>query len=267
MKIYISASNQTDNAYSAGGTVEATQCHRIAEYAATALRRNGHEVRVGAASGTMASKSAESNSWGADLYICVHTNAGGGDGTLMLCAPGRQTNPFVVGVYNAVAALSPGSDNGIQTRTNLYEINTPRAVTVYLEAEFHDNANLAQWIIDHAQDLGEAIASGVQTGGGWSYTGPAPVQTVPIALAPAPPSVPVATSALLKTGSSGAAVKALQTGLNRVFPAYSTLAADGIYGPKTTAVVKEFQRRSALVADGIVGPQTRARLAQYGIEV
>jgi len=36
--------------------------------------------------------------------------------------------------------------------------------------------------------------------------------------------------------------------------------ADGIYGPKTSAAVKAFQRKNALKADGIAGPQTLPKL-------
>lgn len=60
-------------------------------------------------------------------------------------------------------------------------------------------------------------------------------------------------------------IKNLQAGLNRAFPAYSKLAVDGFDGPKTKAVVKEFQRRTGLVQDGNVGPLTTAKLAKYGI--
>lgn len=76
-----------------------------------------------------------------------------------------------------------------------------------------------------------------------------------------------ATSSILKHGSTGPEVTALQTGLNRTFPAYSRLAIDGDYGPTTTAAVREFQRRSGLVADGQVGPATAAKLAAFGINL
>ena len=79
----------------------------------------------------------------------------------------------------------------------------------------------------------------------------------------APPGVqPVIT---LRRGSKGSGVKALQKGLNRVFPAYSKLAVDGDFGPATERVVREFQRRSGIGVDGIVGKVTRAKLATYGI--
>lgn len=74
-------------------------------------------------------------------------------------------------------------------------------------------------------------------------------------------------SAVLHRGSTGARVRSLQAGLNRVFPAYSKLALDGSFGPATERVVREFQRRSGLVADGYVGPKTTAALARHGIRL
>ena len=68
---------------------------------------------------------------------------------------------------------------------------------------------------------------------------------------------------VLRLGSEGDAVRELQTGLNRVFPTYSQLDADGIYGPLTVDVVTEFQTRTWV--NGIVADATRAALARYGI--
>lgn len=85
------------------------------------------------------------------------------------------------------------------------------------------------------------------------------------ASAPAPKPKP--SGAVLRSGSRGSAVRSLQSGLNRGFPAYSKLAVDGIYGPATTRVVREFQSRSGITVDGIVGPQTRRQLSKYGIRV
>jgi len=78
----------------------------------------------------------------------------------------------------------------------------------------------------------------------------------------------------LQSGSTGARVRSLQSGLRRIFPAYrrgvavrrgDLIDVDGIFGAQTDAWVREFQRRTGLVVDGIVGPATTARLATYGI--
>lgn len=68
----------------------------------------------------------------------------------------------------------------------------------------------------------------------------------------------------LARGSTGKTVKMLQTALNyEGMTAQPRLAADGIFGPKTEARVKEFQRALALAADGIVGPRTYEQLGPF----
>lgn len=52
--------------------------------------------------------------------------------------------------------------------------------------------------------------------------------------------------------------KTVQTKLKRW--GYYTGAVDGIYGTKTKAAVKSFQRKNGLAVDGIVGPKTAAAL-------
>ena len=64
---------------------------------------------------------------------------------------------------------------------------------------------------------------------------------------------------VLRPGDSNDLVRLLQARLNRDYPLYSNLVVDGIYGPRTTAVVREFQRRAGLVVDGIAGPRTLGR--------
>lgn len=71
----------------------------------------------------------------------------------------------------------------------------------------------------------------------------------------------------LRYGSTGNSVGILQAGLNKVFPLYSNLKVDNIFGALTEKVVKEFQRRSGITIDGIVGPITKAHLRKYGIVV
>lgn len=160
MKIYISPSDQTGNKYSYGGTNEHAQCQKIAEAAAKALKRNGYTVKVGAEGSTYPERVAESNAWGADVHMPIHTNAGGGDGTVMFAHPSSVNNKYVQAVYKAVAAITPGADDGVRGMSSLYEINNSKCVCVYLECEFHDRTDLAKWIIGHVTEIGEAIAKG-----------------------------------------------------------------------------------------------------------
>jgi hypothetical protein len=66
---------------------------------------------------------------------------------------------------------------------------------------------------------------------------------------------------ILSFGSVGSDVKDLQSALNSTPPtALPRLAVDGIFGPKTQARVREFQRTMGLQSDAIVGPITWAKL-------
>ena len=67
-----------------------------------------------------------------------------------------------------------------------------------------------------------------------------------------------ADAATVKQGSTGQTVRTIQTKLKNW--GYYTGAVDGIYGAKTTAAVKYFQRKNGLVADGIVGAKTAAAM-------
>lgn len=46
-KVYLSPSDQTNNAYAYGNTTEAVQCGKIAEACRAALVRSGVSVKVG----------------------------------------------------------------------------------------------------------------------------------------------------------------------------------------------------------------------------
>ena len=62
----------------------------------------------------------------------------------------------------------------------------------------------------------------------------------------------------LKRGSTGTEVKSLQTLL--IEQGYLSGRADGVYGSKTAAAVRAFQKANQLTADGIAGAKTLAKL-------
>ena len=163
MKVYLSPSDQWSNIVAGGKHSEAFHCIKIADYARAYLELNGYDVKVGSSvkENTYKDRVKESNEWGADLHIPIHTNAGKGHGTLMLCYPTRINNAYVYNIYKEVAELTPTDDKGIQSTTSLYEINATKCVTAYLESEFHDNEDTEEWIDNHEKELGRAIAKGV----------------------------------------------------------------------------------------------------------
>lgn len=68
----------------------------------------------------------------------------------------------------------------------------------------------------------------------------------------------VADAAVLKQGSKGDLVKAVQTKLIKW--GYLTGRADGIFGAKTKTAVIKFQRKNGLTADGVIGTRTAQAL-------
>lgn len=70
-------------------------------------------------------------------------------------------------------------------------------------------------------------------------------------------------AALSKMGSVGNEVTAIQNVLKK--QGYYTGAVDGIFGSKTLAAVKSFQKAKGLTVDGIAGPQTLKALGISGV--
>ena len=161
MKIYLSPSNQNNNAYSYGSTNEMVICNRIAVACEKYLKASGFTVKRAAAGQNMYTSIEESNTWGADLHICIHTNAGGGKGCEVYTYAGTKTrNKWAEPIYSAISAITPSSDRGLKT-ANYAELKGTKCPCVYCECEFHDNETLAKWIIEHTDDIGKAIASGI----------------------------------------------------------------------------------------------------------
>ena len=166
-KIYLSPSSQRNNAC-LGGDTEAKHSRAIAECTKKYLQKNGYSVKIASSSLDVSGRVKDSNNWGADVHIPIHTNAGGGDGTMVMCYTGCTSNNYVKSVYNAVASVSPGKDDGIKVRTDLAEITDTEAMCVYLECEFHDT--YGAWIDKNTDALGKAIAKGVCTAEGKSFS-------------------------------------------------------------------------------------------------
>lgn len=162
-KVYLSPSDQTSNRYAYGNTTEAVQCGKIAEACRVALVRCGIEVKVGQYD-TMANRCAASNAFGADLHVPIHTNAFNGKvtGTRMFCYNSNgEGYKACRAIFDVVSPITPGTSESISVNSDLFEVRVPAAPTAYIECEFHDNADTAEWIIEHTTDLGEAIAHGI----------------------------------------------------------------------------------------------------------
>ena len=74
----------------------------------------------------------------------------------------------------------------------------------------------------------------------------------------------------LRLGSTGDAVRTIQTQLNAIannYPAINKQAIDGVFGTSTEAAVKKFQEIFKLTADGVVGLATWYKISEIYVAV
>ena len=165
-KIYISPSNQNFNAYATGNTNEKEQCHKIAKACVNYLKKAGFNVMC-TYDDDMYKRVNESNAFGADMHVAVHTNATekhnvtGGTQILLFSVDGERKKAGQA-VYNRLAPLTPGkSAERLVAKPGFYECKAANGLTVYVEAEFHDTKEGSDFIIKNTKQIGEAIAKGI----------------------------------------------------------------------------------------------------------
>lgn len=167
-KIYVSPSDQTGNTYAYGNTNEAAVCREIAKKLCAALERCGFETKTDFADGAnaMYERCRQSDNWGADMHICIHTNAFNNKVTGTRVMSYNMTGESYKAskcVFNALAPVTPGTSENISAHPELYEIRVPKAISVYVEADFHDVPKIAKWLIENTEAVAEAICQGVCT--------------------------------------------------------------------------------------------------------
>ena len=264
-KIYISPSSQPANTYAVGNTNEQEQCRKIGAALDKELDRCGFNSKVGL-SGSMYTRVAESNQFGADLHLPIHTN--GFDGKvaglrIMIMKMGGEAEQIAKAIMAELAHITPGTSDGISVQPGLYEIKATKAICVYIEVGFHDNPEEAKWIIEHTQDIAVAIAKALCKHYGVKYVAEGK-QDEPAAKEEATPKVEYAVNIKLPELQKGAEcepVKAVQRILKSMgYDLGSSNPFDGDFGPKTDAAVRSYQKKNGLTSDGIVGAKTWGKL-------
>lgn len=247
-KVFLSPSNQFANRYAAGNTNEGKMMGVVANLLKKALERNGMQVML-MHDQSMADKCKTANSWGADVYIPIHSNACNGSvaGTRMFCwsKPGRGYD-LCMDIFRYLAPLTPGTSESIKVDPTLYEVRYPYAPVAYVETDFHDVPEVATWIINHTADIAEAICKGVCDYFAIQYKAPTEPEKVVVEL-PA-----------LRMGDANGYVKTIQILLNERHGA--SLVVDGDFGSATDREVRKFQTEYQTGVDGVVGKKTWSAL-------
>ena len=167
IKVYLSPSNHGVGANRClrSGCYEDKHTRPMADACAKHLLATGKfEVIVASAGKTMSQRCSEANAWGADLYVPIHTNASSTESTRYLMFMCWQTSGKYRALYNAVephfAKIYNGKSMLVQ-RTDLFEINTPNAMTFYTEMGFHTNSYDCNNFIHNPEPIGKALAHGI----------------------------------------------------------------------------------------------------------
>lgn len=162
-KVFISPSDQVKNTYAGGGTTEAIQCGKIGIATKAAMERCGFDVQL-LQYATMAEKCAASDAFGAELHMPIHSNGYNAKVTgtrIFYHSDGGEGHKAAKAILAELGPVTPGAPDMVQAYPALYEVRVPKAPTAYIEADFHDVQEVADWIVDHTQDIAEAICKGV----------------------------------------------------------------------------------------------------------
>jgi MYXO-CTERM domain-containing protein len=132
-KIYLNPSDQSTNPVAGGGN-EAQYALVNAKLAKTILANAGYTAVVDQ---DFYNAPKNANSWGADIFISIHTNAGGGHGTetLYLSSGGKTLADHV---QKGLIAALPYQSRGLVHRTDLHVLNATNMYACLTECLFHD---------------------------------------------------------------------------------------------------------------------------------
>lgn len=163
IKIAVSPSDQYGNLYAYGDTNEGYQMHRVAEKLVDHLVRCGVDV-VYLLSGYLSDRVNKANAEKVDGYIALHSNAfdGSAQGIRVHCYSSSKSRQFGKYIMTALDTVYYGSTRSKIVETDsFYELKYPFAPAILPEIGFHDNVDDAKWIVNHVDQIAEALAKGI----------------------------------------------------------------------------------------------------------
>ena len=132
-KVLLNPSNQTGNAVWGGGN-EAQYALINANLAKPKIEAAGITVKVDQ---DFLNSPKNANSWGANAFISIHSNAGGGHGTETLYKT-TSGKTLAAKVQAALLANLPYTDRGLKLRKDLHVLNATAMTACLTEVVFHD---------------------------------------------------------------------------------------------------------------------------------
>ena len=162
-KVYLSPSNQPRNICVFGHS-EKQHCEELVHKMIPRLQARGIQFKVRPDSGGTTNWIAESNAWGAQLHLPIHTNASSGTarGTRFGFYTGRQDSAKACLLFkNNFVKIYPLPDK-VKTCTYPFaEAKNPKCPSVYCEVVFHDNKADALWFHENMDQIAENLVQSI----------------------------------------------------------------------------------------------------------
>lgn len=245
------------------GCYEDKHTRPVAEVCAKHLENSGIDVMIGTAGQSLSQRCRDSDNFGADLHVPIHTNAWNDPELRYLMFMFYADTAKHRKLFNAVAeeleAVYPGNvDSEFRVRTDLGEITMPKAMTLYCELGFHTNKTDSEEFIHNPKVVGKALAKGICKYLGIAfreYVEPDKIQSKKTCTVELP---------VLKKGDSGRVVKAMQGLLIARGYSCGDRGADGDFGDATEKALHRFKTDNDLKVTSNCGAQTWAALLCVG---
>lgn len=166
MKIMINPGHGGDDPGACGcGLREVDVALNIGRRVENYLRAVGYDVKLFQFDG-LQEICDDCNAWGADLFVSIHCNAGGGTGTETFyfeysTAGKRLADCIQKQVVNSLGTVDRGLKTKISGGYDVYVTKYTDCPAVLVETAFIDNYHDAKLLIDREDDFARAIARGV----------------------------------------------------------------------------------------------------------
>lgn len=160
LKIYINRGHSNTDPGAVKYEQERALVVKVGDYMEAYLKAN-YQCLIKSSSGNVNSLTTitnEANAWGADIFVSIHFNAGGGDGAEILVY--STSNKALGEIFDKHIKAIGQNSRGIKCRPDLGVLRLTKMKAVLIECAFVDNWKDIQDWNDNAElkKMGEAIA-------------------------------------------------------------------------------------------------------------
>jgi N-acetylmuramoyl-L-alanine amidase len=178
MKIYLDAGHNPTNPNAGAegnGYREQDLVYEIARQTAAILRQNGLDVRLSrptpetqlgtSNASSLAARVNDANSWGADYFISLHTNASNitsaSGSEAFVYTDASRAYPLAQNILTQLNAATGLPNRGVSVRTNLYVLRRTRMPATLVELGFISNPVDADLMANQPELFARGVANGV----------------------------------------------------------------------------------------------------------